>query len=397
MLPRMKVAVKKVARGDAAAGVAGSPTGFRDRARDERFMRRALSLAARGLGRTHPNPAVGAVVVKSGTILGEGFHRRAGAPHAEIVALRRAGRAAAGATLYVTLEPCCHFGRTPPCAEAVRGAGIARVVVGLIDPDPRVKGKGARRLRRAGISVSAGVLACECEQLLIGYRTRIATGRPMVVLKLAMSLDGRIATLTRASHWITGPAARGAAHRLRNRLDAVMVGAGTVLADDPRLTCRLPRGRDPVRVIIDGRLGISPKARVLGLHSKAPTWILTASDASPRRASRLASAGAEIIRLRGHGRVSLPSIMRELGRRGLTSVLLEGGSQLAAAALKAGIVDRVVLFIAPILIGGDGVPAVGSLGTKVPSRAVRLIGLASHRVGGDLMIEGTLPSAIRTL
>lgn len=354
-------------------------------------MTRALALAARGLGRTHPNPAVGAVLVKGGRVVGEGYHRRAGEAHAEAAALRSAGRRAAGSTLYVTLEPCTHHGRTPPCADAVLAAGIARVVVGVVDPNPRVRGRGIRRLRRAGLAVSVGVGGQRCRQLLAGYLKWIETGRPLVVLKLAASLDGRIATAGGASRWITGAAARRRAHELRNRLDAVMVGAGTILADDPRLTCRLRGGRDPIRIVVDGRLRVPPRARLLRQRSPAPTWIFTARGAPRRRVAALTQADATVISLPGWHTVDLRRVLREVGRRGVTSVLLEGGATLAAAALRARLVDRLVLFLAPVLIGGDGVPAIGPLAVAQPSRGIRLQNLHLGGAGHDVVVKATLP------
>ncbi len=353
-------------------------------------MRRALALAARGLGRTHPNPAVGALVVRRGRVVGAGFHRRAGAPHAEVIALARASGRARGATLYVTLEPCVHHGRTPPCIDSVLAAGVLRVVVGMADPDPRVRGRGIRRLRAGGVRVTTGICGAECRRLLRGYVMRTVRGRPFVVLKLAASLDGRIATATHASRWITGPGARRHAHALRDRLDAVMVGAGTVRVDDPRLTCRLPEGRDPIRIVVDGRLRMSPRARVLRVRSAAPTWVVTAADAPRVREAVLRAAGAEVIRLPGHGRVRLAAALSELGRRGVTSVLLEGGATLAAAALRGRLVDSVVLFLAPMIIGGDGLPLVGSLGVRSLSQAPRLGRLRVESVGADLLLESTL-------
>jgi len=354
-------------------------------------MARALMLATGGLGRTHPNPAVGAVVVRGSRVIGEGFHRRAGGPHAEVIALRRATGRTDGATLYVTLEPCVHFGRTPPCVDAVLAARIGRVVIGMRDPDPRVIGRGVRRLRRAGVGVSVGVLESECRRLLSGYRTYVCRRRPLVVLKLAASLDGRIATVTGASRWITGAPARRRSHEMRNRLDAVMVGAGTVRRDDPRLTCRLPGGRDPIRIVIDGRLSVSPRSRVVRVRSRAPTWIFGARDASPRRAAALEQAGAEVILLRGRAAVDLRGVLRELWRRGVTSVLIEGGATLAAGALQGRLVDRLVLFLAPILIGGDGVPVVGALQTRRVARAIRLRDMNLDRAGDDVVVEASLP------
>lgn len=369
----------------------GERAGAQQGRSDERFMARALVLAGRGLGRTHPNPAVGAVLVKGSRVIGEGYHRRAGGPHAEVAALRNASGSTAGATLYVTLEPCPHFGRTPPCVDAILEARIARVVVGTRDPNPKVRGRGLRRLRDAGVRVATGVLESECRRLLSGYRTWVRQRRPMVVLKLAASLDGRIATLTGASRWITGRQARRRSHEMRNRLDAVMVGAGTVRADDPRLTCRIPGGRDPIRVVVDGRLSVSPRCRMLRTTSRAPTWITTSQSAPQRRAALLERAGAEVIRLRGGTTLHLKEVLRELGRRGVTSVLIEGGATLAAAALREKVVDRLVLFLAPIMIGGDGVPAVAALGTRSVARAIHLRNLRLDREGDDVVIEASLP------
>jgi diaminohydroxyphosphoribosylaminopyrimidine deaminase/5-amino-6-(5-phosphoribosylamino)uracil reductase len=363
----------------------------RQRALDDGFMDRALTLATRGLGRTHPNPAVGAVVVRAGRVVGEGYHRRAGTPHAEAIALRRAGEHAGRATLYVTLEPCVHVGRTPPCLDAVLRSRVRRVVIGMTDPDRRVRGRGVRALRRAGIEVSVGVRRRDCHRLLAGYVMRTRVQRPLVVLKLAASLDGRIAAAGGASRWITGAAARRRVHEMRNRFDAVMVGSGTVRADDPRLTCRLKGGRDPIRVVIDGSLQTSVRSRVIGAHSRAPTWLFTTHAASPRRASRLDRAGVEVVRSRGREHVDLRDVLRQLGARGVTSVLLEGGAELAAAALRARVVDRLVLFVSPLVIGGDGVPAVASLGTRYPSRALRLQGMRHELIGEDLVVEASLP------
>jgi diaminohydroxyphosphoribosylaminopyrimidine deaminase/5-amino-6-(5-phosphoribosylamino)uracil reductase len=354
-------------------------------------MRRALGLAARGLGRTHPNPAVGALVVRGRQVIGAGYHRRAGAAHAEVVALRRAGARAAGATLYITLEPCVHFGRTPPCLDAILRSRVRRVVIGTIDPNPRMLGRGVRALRRAGVEVSVGPCGRDCRRLLAGYETRMRLGRPLVVVKLAASLDGRIATANGSARWITGSTARRRAHEMRNRLDAVMVGAGTVRADDPRLTCRIAGGRDPIRVIVDGQLRTSPRARVVRLRSRAPTWIFAARDAPQRRAAALTRAGVEVIRTTGRGHVDLRAVCQELGARGVTSVLLEGGAMLSAAAIRARIVDRLVLFLAPIVIGGDGVPAVGTLGTRSPAGAMRLRELRTDWAGDDLVLEASLP------
>lgn len=352
---------------------------------DEAWMRRALELARKGLGRTSPNPAVGAVVVHEGKAIGEGWHRRAGGPHAEIFALRAAGEGARGATLYVTLEPCCHVGRTGPCVEAVLAAGCGRVVVGAVDPNPRVRGGGIRRLRRKGIEVTVGVLAAECRALNEDFAKLITTGEPFVILKLATTLDGRIATRTGDSRWVTGPVARRRVHELRNRVDAVLVGSGTVLADDPELTCRLAGGRDPLRVVLDGRLRSPQRARVF--DGSVPTRLYTAT-ADSAQARRLQKRGIDVRAGAGDRAGTLRRVLRDLGRSGIKSVLIEGGAKLAARALRDGLVDRLIWFLAPKLVGGDGRPALDSLGIARIGDAFALRGLEVGRVGGDLVIEG---------
>lgn len=354
---------------------------------DAAFMRQAIALARRGLGRTSPNPPVGAVVVAGGRVVGRGWHRRAGAPHAEAAALRAAGERARGATLYVTLEPCNHHGRTPPCADAVLAAGVRRVVFGARDPNPHVRGGGAARLRRAGIEVVGGVEGAACEELIAGFSSLVRRGRPLVILKLAATLDGRIATRTGASRWITGPAARQLVHRLRNECDAVMVGAGTVLADDPQLTCRLRGGRDPLRVIVDGRLRIPLTARVLTKEA-APATLVATVTTEGRKLAALRARGATVLALPGRdGRLSLRRLLRELGARGISSVLLEGGGTLAAEALRARVVDRLLLFLAPTLIGGDGRPMLASLGVRTLAAAPRLRVTDVQAVGRDWLVQ----------
>lgn len=356
---------------------------------DARWMRRAVALAERALGRTSPNPAVGAVVVRGGRVVGEGWTRPVGGPHAEIVALRRAGTRARGATLYVTLEPCSHHGRTPPCADAVIAAGIARVVVAVGDPNPRVRGRGLRALQRAGVTLTTGVLAEEAGEVSAWFRHWIVRHRPFVILKLAASLDGRIATATGESRWISGPAARRWVHGLRNRIDAVMVGSGTVLADDPALTCRMRGGRDPVRVVVDGGLRISPRARLLRQRSAAATIVATTARAATARGRAFARAGAEVVVVPGRGpRVDLAALLRLLGERGVVSVLVEGGGELAAALLRARLVDRVAIVTAPILLGGDGRPMLGGLGLRRLAGAPRLVGSRVVSLGPDLLREG---------
>jgi diaminohydroxyphosphoribosylaminopyrimidine deaminase/5-amino-6-(5-phosphoribosylamino)uracil reductase len=353
---------------------------------DARFMRLALRLARKGLGRTSPNPPVGAVVVRGRSVVGSGYHRRAGGAHAEIEALAEAGGRARGATLYVTLEPCNHHGRTPPCTEAVLAAGVRRVVFGVRDPNPNVRGRGARRLGRT-VEVSEGVEAAACRELIAAFARHARSGRPLVTLKLAASTDGRIATRTGASRWITGNRARRLVHRLRDEMDAVMVGAGTVIADDPALTCRIRGGRDPLRVVVDGRLRIPLKARVLTNGAARGTLIAT-MNRKPRSVERLRRLGATVLVLPdANGRLSLGRLLDELGRRGVASLLIEGGAALAAHALREGVVDRLLLFFAPKLIGGDGIPMIGPLGVLRPEQALPLRDVRLSRIGEDFLLR----------
>jgi diaminohydroxyphosphoribosylaminopyrimidine deaminase/5-amino-6-(5-phosphoribosylamino)uracil reductase len=357
----------------------------------ERYMQRALELARKGEGRTRPNPPVGAVVVREGDVVGEGFHPKAGEPHAEIFALRQAGEAARGADLYVTLEPCCHQGRTGPCTEAVLAAGIARVFVGTADPNPKVAGRGIERLRQAGLEVRIGVREAECRRLIAPFAKHVTTALPFVVLKSAVSLDGRTATVTGDSRWITGEESREEVHRLRDRLDAVMVGVGTVLRDDPRLTTRLPEGgRDPLRIVVDSRLRLPEEAAVLNLESATPTIIATTPEGPEAKAARLEARGAQVLRVAGReGRVDLRELMRRLGEQGVQSVLLEGGSVLNAAALEAGIIDRVMIFVAPMLVGGSDAPGIfAGRGVAKIAEALRLVDVRVRRFGDDVLIEG---------
>ncbi len=360
-----------------------------DREQDHAFMRLALRLAAKGLGRTSPNPAVGALIVQSGELVGRGFHRRAGEPHAEVEALEEAGEAARGSTLYVNLEPCSHYGRTPPCAEALIRAGVRRVVVGMVDPNPLVQGKGIECLERAGIEVTVGVLREACERLNEDFSSLMRRGRPLVTLKLAASLDGKIAAASGDSHWISGEASRRWVHRLRNQVDAVLVGAGTVEKDNPRLTCRIRGGRDPLRVILDGRLRISPEARVLVQPSEARTLVVTAVRRSSPKVRLLEGRGAEVLCLPGHeGEVAFLEVLQELGKRGIKSVLIEGGARVAASALRAGAVDKVLFFYAPKLLGGDGKEMVGSLGIRQVAQALAVHKIEVRRFGEDVVIGG---------
>ncbi len=356
--------------------------------RDAEHMRLAIRLARKGLGRTSPNPPVGAVVVQAGRIVGKGYHRRAGMPHAEVEALADAGRRARGATLYVTLEPCNHTGRTPPCTEAVLAAGVGRVVVGCLDPDPSVKGGGARRLRRRGIEVVVDVEGEGCAEILRPFATRVTTGLPLVTLKLAATLDGRIATRSGDSRWISGEKARRLGHRWRDQMDAIMVGAQTVIADDPQLTCRLRGGRDPLRVVVDGRLRVPSGARVLTNELAAGTLVAT-SKTSGNKLLRMQRNGVQIETLAADsgGRFKLRTLLRRLAKRGVSSVLLEGGADLAAAALRERVVDRVACFVAPKLIGGDGRPMLGIIGVDRLVDSIDLRDLRMRRIGPDVLIE----------
>ncbi len=352
------------------------------------YMARALALARRAIGQTSPNPMVGAVVVNGGRVVGEGYHRRAGLPHAEIEALRKAGAHTRGGTLYVTLEPCNHTGRTPPCCDAILTSGISRVVVAAKDPNPITNGRGIARLRRAGVDVVTGVLEREAAALNAPFQKAMTTGLPFAVAKVGQSLDGKIATARGESRWITSPASRRLAHRWRGRVDAILVGVNTVLVDDPRLTARgmsRQRGR-PVRVIVDSHLRIPLRARCLSSHS--PTLIATTVSSGSKRA-RLARRGIEILTFPAtRGRVPLRRLFRELARRGIQSILIEGGGEVLASAVAERLVDRLVFFIAPILIGGRAAPgSFGGAGVSRLSRAIRLEELTCTRVGPDLCVE----------
>ncbi len=357
-------------------------------------MARALELAARARGRTKPNPMVGAVVVAEGRIVGEGFHARAGEPHAEAVALAAAGSAARGADLYVTLEPCAHQGRTPPCAEAVVGAGVARVFAAMQDPTPLVSGRGFARLREAGIALRVGLLGTEAARLNEVYCRHVTSGLPHVTLKIGMSLDGKTATRTGDARWITGEASRRKVHELRDVVDAVLVGIGTILADDPDLTTRLPEGEchHPDRVIVDTHLRIPNKARVLADRGRGRTILLAGKHAPAERARELQQLGATVLHAPGdQRRIDLASAMAQLAQLGITSVLIEGGSEIAASSIESGIVDKLIFFIAPLLIGGrEAPPVIGGRGVGPLAEARRLRDVRWSAVGEDIMVEGTL-------
>jgi len=357
---------------------------------DREHMAAALRLARRGLGNTWPNPAVGCVIVRDGQVVGRGWTQPGGRPHAETEALARAGEAARGATAYVTLEPCSHWGRTPPCCDALVRAGVARVVVATGDPDPRVDGRGLQRLREAGIAVELGLMEAEARALIAGFSRRITRGLPLVTLKLATTLDGRIATATGESRWITGPEARRAAHALRARHDAILVGSGTVLADDPDLTCRIP-GMASVplaRVVADARLRTPLSARLVATAREVPTWIATRTGQKPAALAPYQAAGVEILTVRpGKVGLDLPLLLGALAQRGVTRVMAEGGAGLAVGLLRDGLVDRIAWFHAPGIMGGDGMPAVQPLPLAELSAMPRFRRVASRPVGADWLTE----------
>jgi diaminohydroxyphosphoribosylaminopyrimidine deaminase / 5-amino-6-(5-phosphoribosylamino)uracil reductase len=357
---------------------------------DIAHMRAALALARRGIGNTWPNPAVGCVVVKEGRVVGRAVTAPGGRPHAETRALERAGEAARGATAYVTLEPCCHWGRTPPCTDALIAAGAARVVIGTRDPDARVDGGGIARLQAAGIEVTEGVLDHDARETIAGFALRVRQGRPLVTLKLAATLDGRIATGGGESRWITGPLARRAAHALRGRHDAVMVGVGTVAADNPDLTCRLPglRPNPLVRIVADSHLRTALTARLIATAAETPTWMLIREDAHPDRRRAFADAGALLIEVPPAPMgIDLSQALGHLGTAGITHLLVEGGAQIAASLLREGLVDRLAWFHAPAIMGADGWPAVQGFGVDRLQGMPRFRRRSSTPLDDDMLSE----------
>ncbi|HUA76472.1 MAG TPA: bifunctional diaminohydroxyphosphoribosylaminopyrimidine deaminase/5-amino-6-(5-phosphoribosylamino)uracil reductase RibD [Acetobacteraceae bacterium] len=359
-------------------------------AADPAHMQAALGLARRGLGVTWPNPSVGCVLVRAGRVVGRGATAPGGRPHAETVALAMAGEAARGATAYVTLEPCAHHGGTPPCADALIAAGVARVVAALRDPDPRVNGAGLARLRAAGIAVAEGLLAPEAEAVTAGFLSRVRAGRPAVTLKLAATLDGRIATHAGESRWITGKEARRAAHALRGRHDAVLVGIGTALADDPALTCRLAgyRARPPVRLVADSGLRLPLTAKLVATARETPTWVLHRAGADPIRAAALEGLGIRLFALpAASAGIDLAAALAALAQAGLTAILAEGGAGLAAGLVRADLVDRLAWFHAPALLGADGWPAAAALGLAGLAAMPRFRRLRSTSLGEDMLTE----------
>ncbi|WP_155317195.1 bifunctional diaminohydroxyphosphoribosylaminopyrimidine deaminase/5-amino-6-(5-phosphoribosylamino)uracil reductase RibD [Desulfosarcina alkanivorans] len=361
---------------------------------DYEFMKQALALAEKGVGRTSPNPMVGAVVVRHGQVVGRGYHQRAGGPHAEVHAIDDAGSQARGATLYVTLEPCNHFGRTPPCTRKIIDAGIRRVVVAMTDPNPGVAGGGNAALQAQGIAVTTGVCEKEARTLNEGFITWATTGKPFVIAKCAATLDGRIATRTGDSRWVTGPASRQFVHRIRHAVDGIMVGVETVKKDDPSLTTRLDgqAGSDPTRIILDTHLSMPATAKMIAQASDAPTWVICGPDAPADRRHALEVSGSRVIEvpLEG-GLIDLPALMERLGAMDITSLLIEGGASVLGSAFAAGIVDKVCFFYAPKILGGDdGVPICRGAGPERMQESLPIHDLDVFRFDADVMLQGYL-------
>lgn len=357
---------------------------------DEQMMRRAIELAKNATGRTSPNPMVGAVIVRDGRIIAEGWHRKAGTPHAEVHALNMAGELAKGATLYVSLEPCAHYGRTGPCAKAVVEAGISRVVVAMTDPNPQVAGKGIAILQQAGIQVDVGLLEQEARELNEVFLKWMTTGLPFVAMKTAMSLDGKIATATGQSQWITNEASRYETHRLRDIYDCILVGSNTALMDDPSLTTRLRdcQGHNPIRIVVDSHARLPLNAKMLTDHA-APVIVAVTEQAPAEKLVQLQASGAEIITAGAGPHVDLTSLMRQLGERKLASVFVEGGGTVNYALLEAGLVDRVYAFIAPKLIGGrQALTPVEGEGFGELAQAPELTDIRIRQLGDDVLLTG---------
>jgi len=359
---------------------------------DSNYMRMALWEAKKGIGRTSPNPCVGALVVKNGKIVGKGYHKKAGSPHAEIHALKDAGRKAKGATLYVTLEPCNHTGRTPPCSEAVLRAGIANVVIGMKDPNPHVAGGGANFLKSHGLTVISGVLEKECREINMPFIKHSATGRPWVILKAGMSLDGRIAAQPGQATAITGKKSLERVHVLRNQVDAILIGIETALTDDPALTTRLQRTgseRDPLRVVLDAGLRLSPSATMLQQDSAADTWVFCAKGAEKKRRSELEAAGAVIktVPVAPGGVLDMKKVLKVLGQAQITSLLVEGGSKIHGSFLEAGLADQMLLFVAPIFLGDQGMPLATFSGRKKKKDLPKCKISRTRRYGEDILLE----------
>ncbi len=362
-------------------------------------MRRALELAQRGLGRVEPNPLVGAVIVNDQLeVLGEGWHQQFGGPHAEVHALEAAGEAARGATLFVTLEPCCHFGKTPPCSQAVIAAGIRKVIIGTTDPNPQVAEQGIAELRAAGIEFEVDFLKSNADALIAPFRRLMHDGRPWVIGKWAMTLDGKIASRSGSSQWISGEGSRKLVHELRGRVDAILVGSGTAMTDDPLLTARPPGPRTATRIVVDSHAKLPVGCQLLTTRDQAPVLIAVINAAAADRVAALQQAGAEVMSLPADkaGRVSLPALLQELGRRRMTNVLVEGGGSLLGSLFDQNLLDEVYAFIAPKLIGGQQAPSpLAGLGRELMSDAATLNELEIRAIGEDLMLHGRLTQEAR--
>ena len=356
---------------------------------DEHWMKRVLRLAEKGRGRTSPNPMVGAVLVKNGKIVGEGYHVRAGTDHAEIIALKQAGEKARGATLYLNLEPCTHYGRTPPCAPAVIEAKVKRAVIGMEDPNPSVSGKGLESLKRAGLNVAVGILEKECRRLNEAFCKYITKREPFVILKAAATLDGKIATRDGDSKWISGETSRRFVHRMRDQVDGVVVGIGTVLKDDPQLTARIKKGRDPYRVILDSQLRIPEEAKVIG-NSPSKTIVATTELGDKGKIERLETKGVRVLIIPSQkGRVDLRTFLSKLGEMEMMSLLVEGGSQVNGSFLDEDLIDKILLFLSPKLIGDkEALGIFGGSGKATLKETIPLNGLRVRRMGEDILIEG---------
>lgn len=361
-------------------------------AQDIHFMKLALREAKKGIGRTSPNPAVGAVIVRNDEIVGKGYHHRAGTSHAEVHALHAAGKTATAGTLYVTLEPCNHTGRTPPCTQAILDSSIKRVVVGMLDPNPDVAGGGCLFLKSKGVEVSSGVLDEECREINYPFIKHVTTGRPWVIVKAGMSLDGKIATRKGHSSWITNEFSRKKVHQIRDTVDAILIGSGTAITDDPSLTTRLlhRKGKDPVRIILDTNLSVSPRSTIFTQKSSSSTMIFCGPQAEKQKRSALESSGALIrqVGLDKEGKVDLLQVLDELGKNQIMSVLVEGGSRIHGSFLRAGLADQAFMFIAPVFVGGDGISVADALGFDTVPQASRLKNVKTRRFGDDVLVEG---------
>ena len=353
---------------------------------DTKYMKRALTLAKKGLGKTSPNPAVGCVIVKNGKIVGEGWHKKAGGPHAEIHAMEKAGVEARGADVYVTLEPCSHTGKTPPCSEALIRAGVKRVVAGMSDPNPQVNGGGLAALEKAGITTLCGILESDCRAINLPFIKRITTGAPYVTYKCAMTLDGNIATVTGDSRWISCDESRKYVHKMRSRMDAIMVGVDTIITDNPQLTVRHVNGKDPLRVIVDTRLRTPESVNVLNGQLSSGTIIAT-TESNPRVHLRYLKLGATILVCDYYdGRVSMKDLLQKLGAMGVQSILLEGGSHLAGSMLQHGLIDELVIFVAPKIIGSNGFAPFTLQGITSMAQAIKLDFTDVCRIGSDIIV-----------